>query len=125
MSSTGFIQVHTYASYAQLPLKNVAIRITAPDQTAIAMRITDRSGLIAPVEIPVPDKTESQEPGAQEVTYTLVNLYAYLPGYERITAENLQVFADTTTFQDLEMIPLSAEPTQNEQGRYITPPQDL
>ena len=126
LASTGYLQAHIYTSNAQLPLSNVAVVVTSPDGTAIAMRITDRSGLIAPIEIPVPPREESQEPGAEERPYTQVNLIAELPGFERIEAENLQIFAGTTTYQNLEMIPLSYQPFgQNQTIRYITPPQNL
>lgn len=126
LASTGYLQAHIYTSNAQLPLSNVAVVVTSPDGTAIAMRITDRSGLIDPIEIPVPPLEESQEPGSGERPYTQVNLIAELPGYERIEAENLQIFAGTTTYQNLEMIPLSTEPFgQNQTIRYITPPQNL
>lgn len=55
-----------------------------------------------------------------------MNLYAHLKGYEQIESENLQVFADTTTLQNLEMIPL-AELPQNWSQNVIfnTPPQNL
>ena len=126
MASTGYLQAHIYTSNAQLPLSNVAVVVTSPDGTAIAMRITDRSGLIAPIEIPVPPLEESQEPGSEERPYTQVNLIVELPGFERIEAENLQIFAGTTTYQNLEMIPLSTEPFgQNQTIHYITPPQNL
>ena len=110
MNATGYITVRAYTSYAQLPLKDVAITITAPDGTAIAMRLTDRNGQIAPVAVPVPARSASLTPGAPEAPYTVVNLYARLRGYEQIEVENLQVFADTTTDQNLEMIPLSELP---------------
>ena len=126
LASTGYLQAHIYTSNAQLPLSNVAVVVTSPDGTAIVMRITDRSGLIDPIEIPVPPLEESQEPGSGERPYTQVNLIAELPGYERIEAENLQIFAGTTTYQNLEMIPLSTEPFgQNQTIHYITPPQNL
>ena len=90
------------------------------------VRLTDRNGLIAPIELPVPDKSESQAPEAGEKPYTTVNLYARLKGYEQIEAENLQVFADTTTNQNLEMIPLSEFPNQWDQTEiFNTPPQNL
>ena len=90
------------------------------------MRLTDRNGLITPIEIPVPDKTESQSPDPGEKPFTNVNLYAHLRGYEQVESENLQVFADTTTFQNLEMIPLSELPGRWDQMVvYDTPPQNL
>ena len=110
MNATGYITVHAYTSYAQIPLKDVAISITAPDGTAIALRLTDRNGQIVPVAIPVPGRSESLTPGLSQAPFTAVNLYARLKGYEQIEIENLQVFADTTTNQNLEMIPLSEFP---------------
>ena len=126
MPATGYIQVHAYSSYAQLPLENVAIAVTSTDGTAIAMRLTDRSGQIAPIEIPVPDLAESQSPDPGEKPFTSVNLYAHLKGYEQIESENLQVSADTTTLQNLEMIPLAELPQSWSQNViFNTPPQNL
>ena len=126
MQATGYIQVRAFASEAQLPLKDTAIVVTATDGTAIAMRLTDRSGKITPIPIPVPDKAESQSPDPSERPYAVVNLYARLKGFEQTEAENLQVFAGTTTIQNLEMIPLSELPDQWDQMIiYDTPPQNL
>ena len=110
MNATGYITVHAYTSYAQLPLKDVAVAITASDGTAIAMRLTDRNGQIDPVALPVPARITSLSPDPSETPFAPVNLYARLKGYEQIEIENLQVFADTTTNQNLEMIPLSELP---------------
>ena len=126
MSAKGYITAHAYTSYARLPLQNVAITVTAGDGTAIAMRITDRNGLIVPIEVPVPDKSASQSPDTGEIPFTNVNLYARLKGYEQIEIENLQVFADTTTNQNLEMVPLSELPGRWDQiAIFDTPPQNL
>ena len=126
MSATGYIQVHAYTSYAQLPLEDVAITVTSADGTAIAMRLTDRSGLIAPIPIPVPDKSESLSPDPGDRPFAVVNLYASLNGYERVDAENLQVFADITTLQPLELIPLQELPDSwNQTEIFNTPPQNL
>lgn len=126
MPATGYIQVNAYESFARLPLKDVAITITSEDGTAIAMRLTNRNGQIIPVEIPVPDLAESQSPDPPERPYAVVNLYAHLRGYEQIESENLQVFADTVTSQDLVMIPLSELPDRWDQTViFDTPPQNL
>lgn len=126
LPAKGYITAHAYTSYAMLPLQDVAITVTATDGTAIAMRITDRNGLITPIEIPVPEKSESQSPNPDERPFAVVNLYARLKGYEQIEAENLQVFAGTTTMQNLEMIPLSELPNQWDQTEiFDTPAQNL
>ena len=126
MSATGYIQVHAYTSNARLPLQDVAITVTSEDGTAIAMRLTDRSGKIRPIEIPVPDKSESLTPDASQRPFAIVNLYGRIAGFEQIENENLQVFADTTTDQNLEFIPLSELPDQWDQTViYDTPPQNL
>ena len=126
MSASGYIQVPAFESYAQLPVADVAITVTASDGTAIAMRLTDRSGQISPIPIPVPDKVLSQSPDPGERPYAVVNLYARKQGYEQVENENLQVFADTVTDQDLRMIPLSELPGRWDQSAiFDTPPQNL
>ena len=126
MPATGYIQVRAYTSRAQFPLEDTAITVTSEDGTAIAMRITDRNGLIDPISIPVPDLAESQTPDPPERPFAVVNLYAHKRGFEQIEAENLQVFADTTTVQNLEMIPLAELPESFRQTViFDTPPQNL
>lgn len=126
MASTGYITVHAYTSYAQLPLENVAISITSSDGTAIALRITDRNGQIRPVAIPVPDRSAGLSQNSGETPYTSVNLYARLRGYEQAEYENIQIFPGTTTNQNVELIPLSELPGSWDQTViYNTPPQNL
>jgi len=126
LNATGYITVHAYVSYAQIPLKDVAITVTATDGTAIAMRLTNRNGQIVPIEIPVPSRSASLSPGLSDTPFTVVNLYARLRGYEQIEIENLQVFADTTTNQNLEMIPLSEFPDKwNQTELFETNRQNL
>ena len=127
LSSTGYIQVHTYTSYAQIPLKDVAVSITDTSGAAIALRLTNRNGALdIPIEISVPDLASSQSPNTGVIPFALVNLYARLNNYEAIEIENLQVFPNTTTLQNLEMIPLSELPKSwNKLEVFDTPPQNL
>ncbi len=100
--------------------------ITEPNGNAIALRQTDRSGRIVPVPITVPDRAASKTPNTGSIPYAVVNIYARLENYEQIEAENVQVFADTVTDQNLELIPLSELPdawTKTE--IFNTPPQNL
>ena len=126
MPSTGYIQVHAYASFAQLPLENVSVSITATDGTVLALRLTDRSGLIKPVPIPTPPVSDSQSPDPDAFPFTTVNLHARLQGYDQVQANNLQVFPGTITRQELPMVPLSELPAQwDKTQQFDTPPQNL
>ena len=127
MSATGYIQVHVYTSVAQIPLKDVAVTVTDVSGAAIAMRLTNRSGqLNVPIEVTVPDFAASQSPNAGIIPFATVNLYARLENFEEIEIENLQIFANTVTVQNLEMIPLSELPDAwNKSEIFNTPAQNL
>ena len=127
LSAKGYIQVHAYTSYAQIPLQDVAVSVTDNSGAAIALRLTNRSGFLDDViEIDVPDMALSQSPNTGVIPFATVNIYARLKDYEAIEIENLQVFPNTTTLQNLEMIPLSELPkTWNKLEIFNTPPQNL
>ena len=104
----------------------MAIAVTAEDGTAIALRLTDRNGLITPIEIPVPPLFAGQTPDTGVVPFTQVNLYARLEGYEQRENENLQVFPETVTQLELQMIPLSELPDAwDKVSIFDTPAQNL
>lgn len=91
------------------------------------MRLTNRSGMLdTPVEITVPDLSASQSPNTGVIPYAVVDLYARSENYEEIHIERLQIFADTITDQNLEMIPLSELPANwNQAEIFYTPSQNL
>lgn len=127
LSAIGYIQVHAYTSFAEIPLKDVAVTVTDVSGAGIAMRLTNRSGMLdTPIEISVPDLSASQSPNTGVIPFTVVNLYAKLPDFEEIDIENLQIFANTVTMQNLEMIPLSELPANwNKAEVFNTPAQNL
>ena len=126
MPSIGYIQVNAYTSNARIPLQDVAITVTATDGTSIAMRLTDRSGRIEPIPVPVPDAEAGQTPDTGEIPFTRVNLYARSNGFVQIENEDLQVFPNTVTEQNLAMIPLSELPQSwGKREIFKTPSQNL
>ena len=127
LSAKGYIQVHAYTSYAQIPLRDVAISVTDTSGAAIALRLTNRNGALdVPIEIEVPDLSASQSPNTGVIPFAVVNLYARLNNYEAIEVESIQIFPNTTTLQNLEMIPLSEFPNSwNKLEIFNTPPQNL
>ena len=127
LSSTGYIQVHAYTSSAQIPLKDVSITVTDTSGSAIAMRLTNRSGLLdEPIAIPVPSIAAGQTPDTGIIPFSAVNLRAYIKNYEEISVEQMQVFPNTITIQNLEMIPLAEFPDQwNKSETFRIPAQNL
>lgn len=127
ISAVGYIQVHAYTSYAQIPLQYAAITVTDSSGSAIAMRLTNRNGMLdEPIAINVPDLSASQSPNTDIIPFGIVDLYARAENYEGIYIERLQIFADTITEQNLEMIPLSEFPDKwNQAEIFDTPPQNL
>lgn len=127
MSATGYIQVQAFASNAKIPLPTVSVAITDQSGSAIALRLTNRSGMLdKPIQVEVPDLSASQTPNTGIIPFSTVNLYARLNGYEEIEIENLQIFANTMSVQNLEMIPLSEFPESwNQAELFRIPSQNL
>lgn len=126
MSTIGYLQTHAYQSQAMIPLKGVVVSVSDGSGKLLAVRITDESGRIVPIAIPVPDLADSRNPDFVGQPFTSVFVRAYLPDYEQIEVDRVQIFADTTTMQNLEMIPLSEFPeSQNKTERFDIPPQNL
>lgn len=126
MSSTGYLTVHAYTSDARIPLESVAIAVTDPNGDAIALRLTDRSGRIESIPILVPDLSASQQPDTGVIPYATVNIYARKRLFEQIEAENVQIFPNTVTDQDLQFIPLAELPDSWIRTEiFDTPPQNL
>ena len=123
----GRIQVHAFTSNAQIPLRDVAVAIVGTDGSVISLGLTNRSGLLdAPVEVVVPEAAASQSPDTGIVPYTRVNIYARLENFEQIEANDVQVFPEITTLQELEMVPLSELPDLwNQSEIYNTQSQNL
>ncbi len=127
MSVTGYIQVHSYASNALIPLKDVAVTITDASGSALAMRLTNRNGQFdQPFALAVPDLSASQSPDTGIIPYATVNLYARKKNYEEIYVKEIQVFANTVTEQKLELIPLAEFPERwIKTESFITSSQNL
>ena len=127
MPEQGYLQVHAYASNAQIPLKDVAITITDQQNSPIAFRLTNRSGMLdSPLVISVPDISASQSPGSNIRPYGIINLYARKEDYEQIEINNIQLFSEIITNQNIEMIPLGEFPESWNQSEFFdTFPQSL
>ena len=112
MEKTGRLSVRVYTSQAEIPLQGATVVVTGQGKDGrnqlISVQVTDRSGLIQPVEIAAPppaDSTSPQEAGKQ-APFSLCSVWAEHPGYAMLQAEGVQIFPGVETVQDMELIPL-------------------
>lgn len=122
MRSTGYIQIYAYTSRARLPVRDVAVMVTDANNRVLAMGLTDKNGKYGPVAVSVPERQESLTPNAPERPYSTVNLHAQAANFEQIEADNVQVFANTVTTQNFELIPLAELPDQWTKTEFFTTP---
>ena len=112
MAENGYLSVRTFTSSAELPIEGASVIVTQKSSNGsklIASRITDRSGNIAPIAIPTPDRTESQQAGTP-TPFAKVDITVDYPNYERILVEDAQIFPGVITQQNFKLIPIEERP---------------
>lgn len=129
MPAQGYLVAHAYTSDALVPVEDVTITVTQKTsgdiEELLYVRLTDESGKTDPVTISTPDLAASQTPN-QGQPFSLINVTAEHPLYERILVENVQIFPDTVALQNLQLIPLDEAPDLwNQTERFDVPPQNL
>ncbi len=113
MQATGTLSVRVYTSQAQIPLEGATVVVAAPGTEGrwklLSVQCTDSSGKIKNVSIDTPALGESTSPGGlpgDGAPCALCSVWAEQPGYAMLQVENVQVFPDVETVQDMELIPL-------------------
>ena len=128
METFGTILTRVYTSRAQLPVEGATVAFTQRSggrHDLLAVRVTDRSGRTAPVEVPTPSPAASESPGTDH-PFAVCDIWAESPGFELQVVENVQIFPGTQTLQELELIPLPERaPAGTIQTPVDIPPQSL
>ena len=113
MQATGTLSVRVYTSQAQIPLEGATVVVAAPGEEGkwklLSLQNTDSSGLIRPVTIDAPALGESTSPGGlpgDGAPFARCSVWAEEPGYAMLQVENVQIFPDVETVQDMELVPL-------------------
>lgn len=129
MPSQGYLLARAVTSDAMIPVEDATVTVTQTSAEGIAellaVWITDESGKTQSIAIPTPDPTVSQAP-SQEQPFSLVNVTAEHPLYERIVVSDVQIFPNTVSTQILRFIPLDELPEVWDQTEaFDIPPQNL
>ncbi len=118
--AVGYVVVRVYTSNAQLPIKNAFIRVTtgtSPNADLLGFRTTNEFGETGIISIETPDLDLSLSPS--EVTpFSICDIEVSHPLYYTMIIKDVQVFANTRTVQEVELIPL--EENSEPQNRTIT-----
>ena len=80
----------------------------------LAVRLTNSSGMTAPLPVETPDASESLSPGLMEKPYAVVNISVEYPGYGGVLAEGVQVFPGVETIQALQLVTLPSLPGEQD-----------
>lgn len=109
LDAFGTILTRVYTSRAQIPVSGATVAFTQRGAEGrhklLAVRVTDGNGRTTPVQVSTPDAAASESPGTVE-PFAVCDIWAESPGYELLVVENVQIFPNTETIQDLELIPL-------------------
>ena len=126
--ATGYIVVNVYTSRAQIPLRNAKVSVTSGPEgnsTLLGFRTTDENGQTSLISVETPDLELSLSPSKMK-PFALCNIKISHPSYYTLTITDVQVFANTQTLQNVELIPL--EENSKPADRFInrtTPAQNL
>ena len=112
LASQGTVIARVYTSDAYLPLQGAPVTFTQTSENGsaqlLAIRLTDSSGLTAPLLIDTPDVSESLTPGMPLRPYAVVDISVSYPDYSSFRAEGVQVFPGIVTIQGLPLNPVTA-----------------
>ena len=130
MASQGSVIARVYTSDAYLPLRDVPVVFSRTEAdgttTLLAVRMTDQSGLTAPVFVETPDASESLTPNGSVRPFTAINILVEYPGYRQVLAEGVQIFPEVETIQGLQLRPSSSVYFPDSGPTLIfEPPQEL
>lgn len=112
MTGTGYLTVRISTSDAELPIEDATVTVTQDTPGGVkllAVRITDRSGVVPNIAIVTPALNESLSPGGP-IPYTAVDVTVDRPGYDRALIENVQLFPGIQSQQDISLVPQSSVP---------------
>lgn len=123
---TGFLTAQVVTSRGAIPIEGASVSVTtAGGGTLLGFRITNSAGNTAPITLDAPAHELSEAP-AQDLPFASYDLRIDHPLFFTLLVKNAQVFAGTTTVQNVELIPLQEHSQPGNRAETVTvPPQNL
>lgn len=100
----GYLLMQVSTAQGAIPIAGAAIVISEGNNILYNI-ITDNAGKSITVSIAAPDSALSQRPGNAR-PYSICDATVYFPGYYTNIYRNIQIFPETTSLQNVFLIPL-------------------
>ena len=127
MPDKGTLTFQIYTARMAQPLPDASVTVPAAGTAApivIAHRTTDASGRTAPIDFFTPEMSATTAPGDAQ-GYIRSDVHISHPGYYDVIVRNVQVFPETESLQQMEMIPLPEHTKDAAPREYLVTPQSL
>lgn len=129
----GKITAYVYTSSSQIPIRDAVVTVSSFNadggRDIKGVRVTDSNGKTSPIELDAPDYDDSRTPENNTTDpqpFSVCEVRVDSAAFESVIVENVQVFAQTTTVQNVEMIPLKENATtQDDVQIFNVTPQNL
>ena len=129
MSAQGTLYIRVYTSIAQIPVEGATVVVTERcgegKRRLLSLQITDQNGTVRGIRLDTPPAEDSTVPGERqgERPYRRCDIWVEHPGYAMLQVENVQVFPDVETVQEMELIPLGEgeNSLEKREKRVVTP----
>ncbi len=131
MAEKGSLVVFVYTARMAIPIKNARVSILrANSNELLGFRVTNDEGLTDVYEETTPDTAISLTPQPTESEFvspfSVVDLQIEHPMYQKILIEDVQIFSNLKSIQNVELIPLEEySTTQTSSETFIITPQNL
>lgn len=123
-SRTGYLKTQALTARKTFPVKGVKVEVlkNLPSGTyTISTQQTDASGNTSPVKLPTLPSGDSLDPGIAQPFVTYDVRFTH-PDYTEVVVNNVPIYEDLTTFQQVEMIPKDISPNDTQMIEYNTKP---
>ena len=125
----GSLLVRTYIADMLIPVRDVRVTVTENNgngEEILAFRLTDENGKTDIIEIDTPDMELSLDQNNTLKPFTSVNIKVEKEGFIIFIIQNVQIFANRLSEQNIEMIPLPEKSEYDEfSNTFTVTPQNL
>ena len=107
----GYIVAQVYTSRGVIPIMDATVSVTQEKDNKrilVGVRKTNENGRTSPILIETPDEELSTSPG-NVTPFAVCNLQIEHPDYYTMFIKDVQVFANTTSFQNAGLVPIEEQ----------------